>query len=65
MNVFEMLRYRSEFEILVLNMRVPGSRKSGTLDNLKWYINEGHSKNRKFPDADRARDIAKIILSGL
>lgn len=62
MNVFEILSLRSEFEDLVLNMRVPGPRKAGTLENLSWFIEHGTERNQKFNGITRALEIARTIV---
>ena len=62
MSVFEILSLRSEFEEIVLNYRVPGERKPGTLRNLKWFTKYASEKNARKPDFSRALEIAKTIV---
>jgi hypothetical protein len=63
MNVFEVLNLRSEYEEIVLNYKVPGDKKPGTISNLKWFIQNGTKGNRFRAGFDRATEIAKTIVS--
>jgi len=65
MNIFEILTLRSEYMELVLNMRVPGEYKEGTLEGLTWFLDEGVSKNKRFKGTKRAAEIAKTILDAV
>lgn len=62
MTVFEILNMRYEFEEITLNLRVPGDRKPGTLDNMKWFLDNGYEKNKRKPGVKRATEIARTIV---
>ena len=62
MTLFEMLTLRSEFEDITLNYKIPGSRKAGTLSNLKWFVSNAHEKNRRREGFKRAIEIATLIV---
>lgn len=61
-NIFEALNLRSEFEILVLNYKIPGERKDGTIQNLKWFRQNGHQKNRFREGYERTQEICDELI---
>lgn len=63
MTVFEVLNLRYEFEEIVLNFRIPGDRKHGTLDNFKWFSANAEARNKKLPNYGRALEIANTVTA--
>ena len=63
MTVFDILNLRSEYEEIVLNYKVPGDKKPGTLDNLQWFIDNGRAKNSRRKGFARAMEIANEIVN--
>lgn len=62
MTIFEALVLRSEYEAIVSGFKIPAERKSGTLDNLQWFLEQGFRKNRFRPNFERAQEIARELL---
>jgi hypothetical protein len=64
MNVFVMLGLRSEFEELVLNFRIPGNRKAGTILNLSWFLSNDDVRdgNERKVGYNRARQLALELI---
>jgi hypothetical protein len=63
MSIFEYLNLRSYYEVLTLNMKIPGARKPGTLSNMKWFIRYGYDINKKFSERDEVWKIATKVVS--
>jgi len=61
-NIFEILLLRSEFEEITLNYKIPGARKPGILNNLKWFVANAHQRNRRKAGFKRAKEIATMII---
>ena len=59
-NFFEILSLRSEWELIVSEYKLPDN--NGTIDNLKWFVNNGHSSNRFRPKFKHALKIAQTII---
>jgi len=62
MTVAQILNLRSEWEELVNGFKMNG-RYDGTINNLKWFIQYGHTNNRFREGYEEAKGIAKTILS--
>ena len=60
---FQMLNLRSEFEDLARNFEMPEERRSGIINNLEWFKNQGNKKNRFREGYNRAVEICEEILS--
>lgn len=63
LSIFDILRLRSEWEDLARGFA--GVPQDGTLDNLEYFIQNGHRKNRFRPGFQTALDIAERILQGV
>lgn len=51
MTVFEYLELRTAYEIGASSIKIPRSRKAGTLENMIWFKTHGHdSKMREICD---------------
>lgn len=61
-NVFEYLDLRYKWEVLCEDLVLPEERKVGTLENLKWFIQEGARNNRFRGSYEEALKIAKEIV---
>lgn len=62
MNVFEILFLRYEYEEIVVNFKIPGQVKHGTLDSMKEFLETGAQKNRFRDGYNRAKEICNLIL---
>lgn len=62
MTIFEYLNLRSDFEDLAVDFKIPGNRKSGTLENLKWFIDNAAPKNRFREGFETALGIATQVV---
>lgn len=62
MNVFEYMELRYQWEEIVRDYKMDGSRKEGTVDNLSWYIENGSAKNRFRNRFKESQEIAMVIL---
>lgn len=58
-SIFEILNLRFEFEEIVRCFSLP-SRESN-IDNIDWFLKNGHKSNSLRSDYGRAREIATII----
>ena len=62
MKIAEILALRYEWEEIVRKHYVlPRGKKNGTTDNLKYFVRNGHKKNRFRDNFKRAIEIAKEI----
>ena len=46
MNIFQILVLRSSVEKLFNDLNLPADRKTGTIDNIKWFLKNGYRQNR-------------------
>ena len=65
MDVFEFLRQRSEYEIAVVSFKIPGIRKHGTLENMKWFVENGAQRNRFREGFDVALTACESVINSL
>lgn len=65
MTVFEILNLRSEFEDIILNYKIPGAHKNGTISGLKWFKTNAQKSNKRKDGFDRADEIATLILDNV
>lgn len=63
-NIGEMLSLRTQWEDIVFDFTIDSDRKSGTIDNLNWFIDKGAVGNRFRPGFDEAINIAEQIIKG-
>jgi hypothetical protein len=56
------MELRYQWEELVREYKMDGSRKEGTIQNLQWYIENGASKNRFRNGFKESYDLAVEIL---
>ena len=56
----ELLTLRSQWENIVIRYKIPDNQ--GTIDNLIWFVEHGHSSNRFRKRCSEAMDIARTIL---
>ena len=61
-SIFDYLNLRTEWEDLVQDFSMDDHRKSGTIDNLRIFIENGAKGNRFRKGFDEALDIAEILL---
>ena len=61
-NVFELLNLRTQWEEIVKDFKMDETRKEGTVDNLKWFVEHGMFTNRFRKGYDQAKNIAYEIL---
>jgi hypothetical protein len=64
-SIGEILSLRSSWEDIVLEYTMDSDRKTGTIDNLKWFIDNGGKGNRFRPGFDQANVLARIIIEGV
>lgn len=62
MSVFDLLNLRFQWETLVSDYKLDESRKQGTIDNLRFFVNHGLVGNRFRSGFDEAVAIADTIL---
>lgn len=62
MTVFDLLNLRFQWEEAVRDYKLDESRKQGTIDNLKFFVNHGLVGNRFRSGFDEAVTIAETIL---
>lgn len=60
MSLMTLLTLRSEWESITRRYKVPDN--NGTIDTLKWFIENGYQGNRLRRRFDDALEIAKIIV---
>ena len=56
----ELLLLRSQWENIVIRYKIPNNQ--GTIDNLIWFVEHGHSSNRFRKRCNEAMDIARTII---
>ena len=56
----ELLLLRSQWENIVIRSKIPNNQ--GTIDNLIWFVEHGHSSNRFRKRCNEAMDIARTII---
>lgn len=57
---FEIINLRSQWEAIVDEFKIPDN--NGTIDNLRWYVENGHSSNRFRRNFKKSIVIAKQIV---
>lgn len=62
MNIFDYLNLRTEWELIVSRYKIDDDRKQGTIDNMMWFANHGMKGNRFRSKAERAKEIAQLIM---
>lgn len=64
MSVFQYLTLRSEWEEICRSGRfdLPEDRLQGTIDNIKWFLDNGTRTNRFRSGFDDAMNIAQMIV---
>lgn len=64
MSVFQYLNLRSEWEEICRSGRfdLPEDRLQGTIDNIKWFLDNGTRTNRFRVGFDDAMEIAKTMV---
>ena len=60
MTIFEILTIRSQWENYVINYKLESY--SGTIDNLKYFLENGRKDNRFRANFDKAYKIAETIV---
>lgn len=55
-----LLTLRSQWEIITRRYSIPDN--NGTIDNLNWFITNGHQSNRLRKNFNTALEIAKTIV---
>ena len=58
----QLLNHRSEFENIVSTLKVPDNFGS-SINNLKWFVENGHRSNSLRNGFEDAKNIAKIIIA--
>lgn len=61
MTIFEILTMRYKWEYYVTDYKL--SSYSGTIDNLKYFLKNGHKDNRFRANFDKAYKIAETIVN--
>lgn len=64
-SVFNLLNFRFQYEEAVRNLEIPEVRKEGIINNLEWFKQNGHSKNRFRPGYDKAIEACNAILGSI
>jgi len=64
-NVFELLDLRFQWEEIVRDYKMDDKRKSGVVDNLQWYIDNGATGNRFRSGYKESQDLARSILENV
>ena len=62
MNIFQILVLRSSVEKLFNDLNLPIDRKTGTIDNIKWFLKNGYRQNRFKSTFDETKKLCKIML---
>jgi len=62
MHVFDLLNLRYQWEEIVRDYKMDDKRKTGIIDNLQWYIDNGTTGNRFRTGYKESCEIAKEIL---
>jgi hypothetical protein len=60
-SVFDLLNLRYQWEEAVREYKMDASRKEGTIENIKWYIENGALKNRFRNGFKESHDLALEI----
>lgn len=61
-SLFDLLNLRFQYEESVRNLEIPEVRKEGVINNLEWFKQNGHSKNRFRQGFNQAIEACEIIL---
>ena len=59
MNIFELLVVRSKFEELIKNFVLPSTQSD--IDNITWFLNNGHKSNSLRNGYGKAIKLANVI----
>lgn len=59
-NFFSLIMLRDRWEAITKDYKMPDN--NGTIDNLKWFVNDGYKSNRFRPNFNKAVTIANEIL---
>lgn len=63
MTVFELLNIRYQWEQLAIEFKLNSDKKHGSIDNLKWFLLNGHTGNRFKSGYKEAVNIAQTIVN--
>lgn len=61
-NFFQLLTLRSRYEEIIHTNSFNLASLSGDIDNIKWFIKNGHRSNRFRNEFNEAKDIANLII---
>tara|TARA_B100001250_G_C19269477_1_gene558431 strand:- start:104 stop:367 length:264 start_codon:yes stop_codon:yes gene_type:complete len=59
------LNKRYQWEEMVAKFNLPGEREQGTINNLKWFVKNGHKANSLRNGFKDAKKLAEEILEEL
>lgn len=62
MNFMKYLNYRSKYEKLVSGFILPKYKYQGTIDSMKWFVENGHTANRFRRGYKDALEVCNIVL---
>jgi hypothetical protein len=57
------LNKRSKWELIVIDYKLPSDRLHGTINNLQWFIKNGHRSNSLRDGFKEAQNLAKEIVN--
>ncbi len=57
------LNKRSKWELIVIDYKLPSDRLQGTINNLQWFIKNGHRSNSLRDGFKEAQNLAKEIVN--
>lgn len=61
-SIAELLNLRYKYETFMLSLEIPENRKSGCINNIKWFKENGYINNRFRPGFNESTSIADVIL---
>jgi|TARA_B100001093_G_scaffold373138_1_gene358141 hypothetical protein len=61
-SIAELLNLRYEFETRALNLNIPENRKVSCINNIEWFKENGHIKNRFKCGYKECLEICDILL---
>lgn len=62
MDIAKYLNYRSEYETLVSGFVLPDDKYHGTISNMQWFLQKGHTANRFRKGFDKVTDICNTVI---
>lgn len=62
MNIFEILRLRTEYEDIITKYKYKLPSYESSINNLEWFINNARKHNGLRNDFERAMNIAEQIV---